>query len=137
MTRVPAEDVRFRFFTAMKEISPEQMARLTQIDYEREMAFIAVRDADGATVGVARLVREIGEHGGEFAILVQPDVKGLGLASHLMERLIAWGRDGGLGNITGMVLADNHAMLGFVRHLGFTVKRAPDEPDVIEAALTL
>ena len=137
MTRVPAEDVRFRFFTAMKAISPEQMARLTQIDYEREMAFIAVRDADGATVGVARLVREIGEHGGEFAILVQPDVKGLGLASHLMERLIAWGRDGGLGNITGMVLADNHAMLGFVRHLGFTVKRAPDEPDVIEAALTL
>jgi acyl-CoA synthetase (NDP forming)/GNAT superfamily N-acetyltransferase len=135
--RVPPEDVRFRFFTAMKEISPEQMSRLTQIDYEREMAFIAVRDADGATVGVARLVREVGEASGEFAILVQPDVKGLGLASHLMERLIGWAREGGLADMTGMVLAENHAMLGFVRHLGFEIKRVPDEPEVIEAVMAL
>jgi acetyltransferase len=135
--RVPPEDVRFRFFTSMKEISPEQMTRLTQIDYEREMAFIAVRATDGATVGVARLVREIGEPSGEFAILVEPAVKGLGLASHLMERLIAWARDSGVVEITGMVLAENHAMLGFVRHLGFNVKRVPDEPDIIEAVLAL
>ncbi len=135
--RVPPEDVRFRFFTSMKEISPEQMARLTQIDYEREIAFIAVRASDGATVGVARLVREVGEPTGEFAILVEPAVKGLGLASHLMGRLVDWARDNGMVEITGMVLAENHAMLGFVRHLGFDVKRVPDEPEVIEAVLAL
>ncbi len=72
------------------------MARLTQVDYEREMAFVAVRERDLATVGVARLVREVGEPRGEFAIVVQPDVKGFGLATHLMQRLIGWGRDVGL-----------------------------------------
>ncbi len=137
--RVPPEDMRFRFFTALRQVAPEQMARLTQIDYDREMAFIAVRPRDGATVGVARLVCEPEERGGqraaEFAILVQPDSKGLGLARHLMDRLIAWARGRAIGRITGQVLADNHAMLGFVRHLGFTISRMPDEAEVVEAVL--
>ena len=135
--RIPAEDIRYRFFTSMREVAPEQMARLTQIDYEREMAFIAVRESDHATVGVSRLVREMGAPRGEFAIMVQPDVKGLGLAQHLMNRLIEWARDVGLAEITGTILAENHPMLGFVRHLGFALDRAPDEPDVVEAKLTL
>jgi acetyltransferase len=135
--RVPPEDLRYRFFTAMREVSPEQMARLTQIDYEREMAFIAVRDRDQATVGVSRLVREAGTGRGEFAILVEPAAKGLGLARHLMERLVDWGRSVGLSEITGTVLADNHPMLGFVRRLGFVLRRVADEPDVVEAVLEL
>ena len=113
------------------------MARLTQIDYEREMAFIAVRDTDEATVAVARLVREMGTPRGEFAIVVEPSAKGLGLARHLMDRLIAWGRGVGLGEIVGTVLADNHAMIGFVRHLGFAVRAVPDEADLVEAVLVL
>jgi acetyltransferase len=137
MKRVPPEDVRFRFFTALREVSPEQMARLTQIDYEREMAFIAVRERDMATVGAARLVREAGEERGEFAIVVEPSVKGTGLASHLMHRILAWGREVGLKEVTGSILADNHPMLGFVRHLGFSLHRLPDEPDVVEAVLAL
>ena len=56
--RLSPQDIRYRFFTAMRELSPEQMARLTQIDYDREMAFVAVREASGETVGVARLVCE-------------------------------------------------------------------------------
>jgi acyl-CoA synthetase (NDP forming)/RimJ/RimL family protein N-acetyltransferase len=135
--RVPPEDMRYRFFTAMREVSPEQMARLTQIDYEREMAFIAVRDTDQATVGVSRLVREMGTPRGEFAIVVEPAAKGLGLAQHLMTRLIEWGRAAGLSEIVGTVLADNHPMLGFVRRLGFAVRHLPDEPDVVEAVLAL
>jgi acetyltransferase len=135
--RVPPEDIRYRFFTAMREVAPEQMARLTQIDYEREMAFIAVREADHATVGVSRLVREMDEPRGEFAILVGPDTKGLGLARHLMDRLIDWARAAGLSEINGTVLAENHPMLGFVRHLGFTLNRVPDEQDVVEATLAL
>ena len=133
--RVPAEDLRYRFFTALREVSPEQMARLTQIDYDREMAFVAVRDGDGATVGVARLVCEAAGQSGEFAILVEPDSKGLGLGLRLMQRLVAWARAQGIPTITGQVLADNQPMLGFVRHLGFELRRMADEPDVVEVVL--
>ncbi len=135
--RLPPEDIRYRFFSAMRELSNEQIARLTQIDYEREMAFVAVREATGETVGVARLVRE-GETGaGEFAVLVQPDMKGHGLASHLMHRLIDWARSQGMSEVVGQILADNRTMLEFIRGLGFTLARSPGEPDLIEARLQL
>jgi acetyltransferase len=135
--RLPPEDVRFRFFSALRELSAEQMSRLTQVDYEREIAFVAVREATGETVGVARLVQEMGTAEGEFAVVVQPDVKGRGLARHLMRRLIDWGRDRGLTEIVGQVLADNAPMVAFVRRLGFTIHRLPDEPGVVEARLAL
>ncbi len=136
-SRLPMMDVRYRFFSTMRELSAEQMARLTQVDYDREMAFIAVREATGETVGVARLVREPGGRSGEFAVIVQPDVKGHGLASHLMQRLIDWARQCGMAEVVGQVLAENTPMLGFVRHLGFSLRRMPEEPDVIEARLAL
>jgi acetyltransferase len=68
---------------------------------------------------------------------VQSDLKGRGLASHLMQRLIAWGRARGVTEIVGQVLADNHPMLNFVRHLGFTLRRLPDEDGLMEAKLEL
>ncbi|HTB46563.1 MAG TPA: GNAT family N-acetyltransferase [Acetobacteraceae bacterium] len=135
--RLPAMDVRYRFFSTMRELSQEQTARLTQVDYDREMAFLAVREATGETVGVARLVRELDRRSGEFAVIVQPDVKGHGLASHLMHRLIDWARQCGMAEVVGQVLAENAPMLAFVRHLGFSLRRMPEEPDVIEARLVL
>jgi acetyltransferase len=139
--RLSPEDIRYRFFTAMRALSPEQMARMTQIDYEREMAFVAVRErpeAEGGaeTVGVARLVCE-NDQRGEFAVVVQPDMKGRGLARALMGRLVDWGRMQGLGEIAGQVLAENQPMLAFMRRLGFTIHRLPGEDDVVEALLTL
>jgi acetyltransferase len=135
--RLSPEDVRFRFFSAMRALSPEQMARMTQVDYDREMAFVAQRNPTSETVGVARLVIEPDRRSGEFAVIVQPDMKGKGLASHLMRRLIDWGRSTGLSEIVGQILADNAPMLAFVRHLGFTLRRMPEEPDVMEATLSL
>jgi acetyltransferase len=135
--RQSPEDIRFRFFTAMREMSAEQMVRLTQIDYDREMAFLAVREATGETVGVARLVCDPNGREGEFAVIVQPDIKGKGVASHLMHRLMEWARRRGLHEIAGHVLADNAPMLAFVRRLGFKLKRMPEEPDVMEARLIL
>jgi acetyltransferase len=135
-SRQSPEDIRFRFFSALRELSAEQIARLTQVDYTREMAFIAVRPSDQATVAVARLVTDSAVSG-EFAIAVQADMKGTGLGSHLMQRLIAWARGAGLGEIVGQVLADNAPMLAFIRHLGFTLRHLPEEPDVIEARLVL
>ncbi len=128
--RISPEDVRLRFFSTLRELSPERIARMTQVDYDREMAFVAVR-ANGDTVGVSRLVCDRDE--GEFAVIVQPDMKGRGLARHLMARLIAWGRAQGMAAIVGQVLAENAPMLAFVRRLGFSVRRLPDEPDVVEA----
>ena len=132
--RISPEDIRYRFFSALRELSPERIARMTQVDYDREMAFVAVR-ANGDTVGVSRLVCERGT--GEFAVIVQRDMKGRGVARHLMERLIAWGRVQGMTAIVGQVLAENTPMLSFVRRLGFSLARMPDEPDVIEARFVL
>jgi acetyltransferase len=128
--RLPPEDVRYRFFAPMQELPPELTARLTQIDYDREMAFVAVHD--GRTVGVARLVRDPGQDRGEFALVVEPGWKGQGLGRHLMERLFAWGRQAGLREVVGEVLADNAPMLSFARALGFSVHRHPAEVDVVE-----
>jgi acetyltransferase len=136
-SRLSPQDIRFRFFSAMRELSPEQTVRLTQVDYDREMAFIAVRDSTGETVGVSRLACGPDERSGEFAVIVQGDMKGRGLASHLMRRLIEWGRTRGLQEIEGQVLADNQPMLSFVRHLGFSVHRMVDDPEVMEATFPL
>ena len=135
--RLTPEDVRYRFFTAMRELSPEQLARLTQVDYDREMAFVAVRESTGETVGVSRLVCEGDGRTGEFAVVVQRDMKGKGLASLLMHRLMDWGRTHDVTDMVGQVLADNAPMIGFVRHLGFSLRRMPDEPDVVEAKMVL
>jgi acetyltransferase len=135
--RLSLQDIRYRFFSVMRELSPEQTVRLTQIDYDREMAFVAVRDATGETVGVARLVCESEGRSGEFAVIVQADMKGRGLASLLVRRLIDWGRAQGLHEIEGQILADNQPMLAFARQLGFTVRRMVDDPEVMRASLLL
>ncbi len=80
------------------------------------------------TVGVARLACDFDERAGEFAVIVQEDMKGRGLASHLMHRLIEWARTRGLREIEGQVLADNQPMLAFIRHLGFSVHRMANDP---------
>jgi acetyltransferase len=132
--RLPAEDVRYRFFNAIRELPPDLAARLTRIDYAREMAFVALRGPE--IVGIARLICDRDAEA-EFAIVVQPDMKGTGLARALMHRLIAWAPRQGITTILGQVLADNAPMQGFVRRLGFTLRRLPAEPDLLEARLDL
>ena len=74
---------------------------------------------------------------GEFAVIVQADMKGKGLASHLMRRLITWAAGQGIKRLVGQILADNSAMLAFIRGLGFTLHRLDDDPEVVEAVLEL
>lgn len=135
--RLSPEDVRFRFFSSIRELLPEQIARVTQVDYDREMAFVAVRTATGETVGVGRLACEADLRSAEFAVAVQPDMKRKGLGAHLMERLIDWARARGVAEIVGQILAENAPMLTFVRHLGFDLHRMHGEEDVVEARLRL
>lgn len=134
--RLSPEDIRYRFFSMLRALSPEQVARMTQVDYDREMAFVAVR-ATGETVGVCRLVREPYTETGEFAVVVEASMKGRGLARRLMQRVMAWGRSQGMTRVTGQVLAENAPMLAFMRHMGFTVARLPDEHEVVEVSISL
>jgi len=134
------DDVRWRFFSQLKELPAAQIARMTQIDYDREMAFVAVErlpDGKSRTVGVARLIREPGSNQGEFAVVTLPAWKGQGLGRHLMERLFEWGRAQGVKTAVGQVMADNRPMLAFVRALGFTLKRSAEDEEIMEARLEL
>jgi acetyltransferase len=135
--RMTPEDVRHRFFAAIRELSPKQLAKFTRLDYEKDMAFVAVRDSTGEIVGVARLAREDDPAVGEFAVVVQPDVKGHGVAAHLMRRLLEWARQHGVQDVMGEILADNEPMLDLARFLGFTLQFSHDDPMIIEAHLPL
>ena len=123
--RVDAEDFQLRFFYAVRVMSHTQLARFTQIDYDREMAFIASVD-DGQptaeTWGVVRAIADPDNANAEFAILVRSDLKGQGLGSLLMKKIIDYCRARGTGVLTGAVLRGNTRMLALARELGFSLK---------------
>ncbi len=138
--RLDPEDIRYRFFGGRTRLSAEQTVRLTQIDYVREMAFVAVREGSHETMGVSRLLRPgPGERTAEaeFAVLVEPAAKGQGLATALMRCLLAWAAAQGVARVTGLILSENAPMLAFARRLGFALRRDPDDPDVTQATLDL
>ena len=123
------EDVRYRMFVGMRELPPSQLARLTQIDYDREMAFIASRigpDGRPETLGVARAVADPDNIAAEYAVIVRSDLKGQGLGRILMEKLIRYWRTRGTQAMVGEALAHNHRVLALARRLGFDVTPAGD-----------
>ena len=132
-------DVRFRAFIRMRELQPAQLARLTQIDYDREMAFIAVRKrADGSdeTLGVVRAVADPDNMDAEFDIIVRSDLKGLGLGQLLMQKLVDYFRRRGTARLVGEALPENRALLELAR--GFDFHTAFDsEQRTVELTLTL
>ena len=130
------EDIRFRFFSALKQLPPKLLFRLTHIDYLAEMAFIAER-ANGDILGVARLVRDPDVTAGEYAVAIRPDMKGHGLANHLMGRVLDWGRAQGLTHAHALILADNGPMIAFARKLGGRLKRDPHDSTVVRAEMAL
>ncbi len=138
LARFSPEDMRYRFFAPLQRLPVAQITRLTDVDYTREMAIIAVRAGSGETVGVARLVRDDTDGlTGEFAVAVEPAAKGLGLGTVLMNAIIAWGQAQGVQEINGPILADNAPMRAFIQNLGFSLSRDPDDPDIVEATLLL
>jgi acetyltransferase len=124
------DDVRYRMFVRVRELTPSQLARFTQIDYDREMAFVATRTGpDGAaeTLAVGRVVADPDNVSAEFAVTVRSDLKGTGLGMVMMEKLIAYCRQRGTREIVGEVLPQNARMIGLVRKLGFEVGPAGEE----------
>ena len=125
LSRVAPQDLYMRFFRAVRELPESDLAHFTQIDYDREMAFIAVA-ADGAeageVLGVARACADPDNTAAEFALLVRSDLKGQGLGTLLMRKLIGYCRGRGTSELWGSVLMDNAAMLHLARTLGFHVR---------------
>lgn len=132
VSRAAAEDLRLRFFQPMRRLPEQLAARLTQIDYDREMAFVSLDPADGAITGVGRLMAGPDLREAEYAIIVRTDWKGRGLGYALMNRIIAFAEERGIQTIYGEVLRENEPMLRMAKDLGFRASPAPGEPGVIE-----
>lgn len=135
--RLAPEDIRLRFFSPWRSLPPDQLARLTQIDYEREMAFVLLSPDGQDILGVVRQSADPDNVRAEFAVLVRSDIKGHGTGRLLMHRLIDYSRARGLKELFGEVLSENAPMLALCRELGFTITRAEDSHGVLRATLSL
>jgi acetyltransferase len=132
------EDIRYRVFTHLRELQGSQLARLTQIDYDREMAFVAVSEHDAGrfeTLGEVRAVADPDNVAAEFAIIVRSDLKGQGLGPILLEKLIAYCRSRGTRELVGEALADNQRVIGLLRRFGAVV--TPSEPGIVALRIDL
>jgi acetyltransferase len=137
LAKVTAEDLRRRLFAPVKDFGHAFLVRFTQIDYARAMAFIALDEATGEMLGVARLHDNADNGSAEFAILIRSDLKTHGLGWQLMQMIIDYGRAKGLRAIEGQVLRENAAMLKMCRELGFEVSSVPDAGYICAVKLTL
>ncbi|WP_407155703.1 GNAT family N-acetyltransferase [Bradyrhizobium sp. STM 3557] len=137
LRHVTSEDLRLRFFAPMKEFTHDFIARLTQLDYARAMAFVAFDEATNELLGVVRIHSDSVYENGEYAILLRSDLKGKGLGWVLMQLMIEYARSEGLKVISGDVLQENTVMLDMCRNLGFEVKTDPAELDLCNVKLRL
>lgn len=123
------EDIHFRFFGMVRQYPHSEMARFTQIDYDREMAFIATEtSASGVsqTLGVVRAIADPDNNTAEFAIIVRAELKGQGLGQALLEKIIRYCRHRGIQELVGELLADNQPMLKLAEKVGFKRKHTND-----------
>jgi acetyltransferase len=140
LQKLDPEDVRLRVFYSRRSIERTELARLTQIDYGREMAFIATtRDANGQeeTLAAVRAISDPDNDSAEFGITVRSDVKGGGLGKRLMNKLIAYQRAQGTRWLVATVLQENDRMLKLAHELGFSVVKPAPEPGVSAIQLDL
>lgn len=132
--RLSADDIRNRFFSPLRTLRAALLSRLTQIDYDRDMALVLFEGTEVA--GISRLAADPDNVKAEFAVLVRSDLKGRGLGHLLLQRLIQYARDRGLSELTGEVLEDNVKMLALCRALGFRLDAATPA-GAIRASLSL
>jgi len=140
VAKLASVDMRMRFFHSRREIGQAEMARMTQIDYEREMAFIATRkDLQGQdeTLGVSRAICDPDNEEAEFAVVVRSDLKGGGLGELLMRKLVTHLKQRGTRAVVGWVLRENEAMLQLAKNLGFEVDPSEHDIDAVRMKLIL
>ena len=125
------ETSRYRFFQILKDLPHEGLVRFCNIDYDREMAFIAeTRDGNRKIeIGVSRLILDPNRKRGEFAIVVTDKYQRKGLGIKLLDMLIEVAREKNVEVIYGMIMSDNLGMISACEKLGFTARR--DQGEVI------
>jgi acetyltransferase len=138
--RASPEDLRLRFFQPIRELSHDMAARLTQIDYDREMALVAVGPGlpgKAEVYGMVTLSADPDNDQAEYSIIVDRLWMRLGLGSLLMRRVLDYARARGIREVYGEVLQENEPMLQLDRALGFTIKIKPDDPGLRHVSLRL
>ncbi|MCD6070903.1 MAG: family acetyltransferase, partial [Microvirga sp.] len=128
--KITPEDLRLRFFAPVRDFSHTFLARLTQLDYARAIAFVAFDAETGDMMGAVRLHADANHETGEYGILLRSDLKGLGLGWELMRLMIEWAKVDGLREVEGQVLRENSTMLDMCRSLGFSIRIDPDDPEL-------
>lgn len=123
IAQVTKEDLYYRYFSEINEFTHEDLANMTQIDYDREMAFIAVRSPGDKQeiLGVTRAIAHPDNIDAEFSVLVRSDLKGLGLGGRLLAKLISYTREHGITRLNGITMPGNQGMIALARKLGFEV----------------
>jgi len=135
--KVSHEDLRLRFFSAVREFSHAFIARMVQLDYARAMALAAIDPASGEMLGAVRLLADADYEAGEYAIMVRSDLKGAGLGWALMQTMIDYARWQGLARIEGQVLRENTTMLSMCRQLGFSISNDREDASIAIVRLPL
>lgn len=129
IAQVTKEDLYYRYFSEINEFTHEDLANMTQIDYDREMAIVAVRQHDGndEIIGVTRAISDADNIDAEFSVLVRSDLKGLGMGRRLLEKMIRYTRDHGLQQLNGITMPHNTGMITLARKLNFRVNIQLDD----------
>ncbi|HUG63414.1 MAG TPA: bifunctional acetate--CoA ligase family protein/GNAT family N-acetyltransferase [Methylomirabilota bacterium] len=135
--RMAPDDLRLRFFAAVKDQSHAFIARLTQLDYARAIAFIAIDEDCGGVVGSVSLHADVNYERGEYAVIVRSDLKGRGLGWALMQMMLEYAHAEGLRRVEGQVLRENTVMLRMCQELGFSVTNNPEDSNICLATLEL
>jgi acetyltransferase len=137
--RLSPESRRFRFMDTLRELTPAMLVRFTQIDYDREMAFVATIQRDGreVEVGVCRYITNPDGVTCEYAIVIADDWQRRGLGRRMMGQLIEVARRRGLEAMVGHVMNGNLGMLELCQQLGFVVSDTSDDPSVKRVTLVL
>ena len=130
LEQVSERDLRLRFFVTMRAFTHRFIARLTQIDYARAIAFVALDRSTGELIGEARLHADANHERGEYGILIRSDLKGQGLGWELMRLIIEWAKADGLSVIEGQVLRENTVMLDMASGLGFVIRADPSDAEM-------
>jgi acetyltransferase len=135
VARLSEKTKYFRYHQALQELTPEMLVRFTQIDYDREMAFVAVTDDSTMPdeLGVGRYSVNPDGHSVEFAIVVADDCQRLGIGSKLMKTLMETAKTKGMLSFEAEVLKDNEPTLEMLKKLGFSVELIAGKDDVVRA----
>jgi acetyltransferase len=137
LAHVSKEDLRLRFFDSIKEFSHQFIAKLTNLDFARAMALVAIDESSGEMLGVVWLYSDSRHETGEYAILLRSNLKGRGLGWALMQLIIEYAKSEGLRRVDGQILQENSVMLKMCRELGFKVKTNAEDRGVCDVTLVL